>query len=310
MNKIIILLTILFHAACMLAQNIGIGTTSPEARLDVLGAPFSNIAAFRTNSGWGQIIAGRMDVYSDLGASEVKGFVGTSTDHDFVIRTGGDDRMFFKYSNGHVGIGTSDPQRPLTITANLNQDVLQFNRSSNNTAAWHWWMPSDNLVLTETNVADYRLTIQKGTGNVGIGYEHPAAKLHVNGSIACFDHYATSVTTGTLIVTSIPNDAPVGVSFYNNNFQNEGGPFENVTQYMDKEGRVHLSGVVKIIGSQSGSMFALPPGWRPSGDLVFTAMTAAGAITRVNITPQGYVTLQNPTSGWVSVNGISFRAMQ
>ena len=81
-----------------------------------------------------------------------------------------------------VGIGTSTPFQPLTIQADATHGLLGFKNNQGN-AKWHWWLPGNqDLVLTESTVADYRMTIKPG-GNIGIDLASPQEKLHVNGNV-------------------------------------------------------------------------------------------------------------------------------
>jgi hypothetical protein len=285
--------------------NIGIGHYDPYVKLHV-HAPQTNvsIARFESNGpGNSNILVTNFSIASELGMDIEKGYVGTASANDFAIHTGGLTRIFLKHTNGSVGINTNNPQKPLAVRADGNGDLLQFINHANN-PVWHWWAPDNNLVLTETGVADHRLVIQKNSGNVGIGVPSPLYKLDLAGTA----RMSGLMVTGTSNI--IQSSAPAAVTFYSSNFTNEGAPYENVTFYKDAEERIHLSGVVRISGTQNGAMFLLPPGARPTADLVFVAMTNTGEMTRVNVTPNGFVTLQFLTSGWVSVSGISFRAMQ
>jgi hypothetical protein len=92
-----------------------------------------------------------------------------------------------------IGIGTDTPFKPLTVQADVNQDLFGF-KNFQGQAKWHWWMPGGtSLVLTESNVEDYRITFKPG-GNVGIGHSNPQFKLHVKAP--SFSNVALFESTG------------------------------------------------------------------------------------------------------------------
>lgn len=103
-----------------------------------------------------------------------------------------------------------------------------------------------------------------------------------------------------------------------------GSPFGNLSYYKDATGVVHLTGLacedsgtgctsgISLSGTQF--IFTLPAGFRPSRQLVFTTLSAAGANyfhTRIDVTTDGVVKMVAPPTGggdWVSLDGVSFLA--
>ena len=83
----------------------------------------------------------------------------------------------------NVGIGTTSPDKPLTIQGTgANHELLSY-KDNTGTTKWHWNLrASEGLNLVETGVSDGRLFIKYG-GNVGIGTTSPTQKLDVNGSV-------------------------------------------------------------------------------------------------------------------------------
>jgi hypothetical protein len=145
---------------------VGIGTTSPVTELDVSGSV--NASAY----------------YGD--GSSLTGISGT-TDADWII-----DGADVYHQTGNVGIGTATPERKLHI-AGANPRILIAASSSNpeinfqNSAdayseIWALYKDAttDDLRLFQSGD---KVTVQSGTGNVGIGKDDPSAMLDVSGDI-------------------------------------------------------------------------------------------------------------------------------
>ena len=73
--------------------------------------------------------------YSDLGASDDAGYVGSVQARDFMIRTGGSAKIMVKDNTGFIGIGTTSPQAPLHVVGpsgnNSGTDIKYFNHTAN-----------------------------------------------------------------------------------------------------------------------------------------------------------------------------------
>ena len=169
--------------------NVGIGTTSPQQKLDVIGRVRASYNTFN---------------YYEIGASSAGGFVvGKSGGIETVnIRTYGDSH----FNGGNVGIGTTSPSAKLEVeglNAGLELDalilknnsttggtatVLKFVNSTDSTSANNTsYIKSirnagnDNDLVFGTYAND-RMTIDS-LGNVGIGTTSPNEKLEVAGNI-------------------------------------------------------------------------------------------------------------------------------
>ena len=95
--------------------NVGIGTTSPAEKLDVIG---------------GAVAAGNGTIRTGITYSSL-GLIGTFTNHDLGILTNGSERMRIT-SGGNVGIATSSPAALLTIKGRGGADIIfQMNDESN-----------------------------------------------------------------------------------------------------------------------------------------------------------------------------------
>jgi hypothetical protein len=114
--------------------NVGIGTKSPKAKLDVRnGHLYVGDENFSNPGSWGQTINIDDNVHSRIlieeRATGVKtslwahtggnAKVGTISNHDFGIITNGTDKLTVK-TNGYIGIGTKSPDSKLTVAGNIH----------------------------------------------------------------------------------------------------------------------------------------------------------------------------------------------
>src|SRR3989344_4461525 len=150
--------------------NIGIGTTSPFAKLSVKGA-------------------------------------GTTTGINFQTTNSNDTPLVTVLDNGNVGIGTASPAYPLDVNGVIRSNN-QFRLLNTNTATGYYlfgdtddddtgWISYDhsvNRMAFRTNAAE-KMTILS-SGNVGIGTTSPFAKLSVVGDVVA-DYFNATSTTAT-----------------------------------------------------------------------------------------------------------------
>jgi len=165
--------------------NVGIGTDSPEAKLDVSGA----IKA-RANNTW--FLRGGDDTeFRDINVANFVGIYGRQNPDRAGIRLGSDDSYIFG-DNGNIGIGTTLPESKLDV----NGSIIA---RANNT----WFLRGgDDAEFRDINVADFvgiygRQHPDKGgirlgsdnsfifgdDGHIGIGTITPTQTLDVNGQV-------------------------------------------------------------------------------------------------------------------------------
>jgi hypothetical protein len=179
--------------------NVGIGTTSPANKLTVNG-----------DIGYTGVI-GQGSIYGNTGNSSFATMqlynpaTGFSTfnnqSYGYYFNTGGGTKVTL-LNNGNVGIGTTNPARPLHLQTNSSSygsmriyrnstsqgevSIGFFGKSNSSTnEAWvigegGWSNPNDFVIGNENSGAggNVRLLIERG-GNVGIGTTSPNSKLHV-----------------------------------------------------------------------------------------------------------------------------------
>lgn len=170
---------------------LGIGTTNPSEKLQIKGG---NIIL---DKGFGYKIS------NNNGYSEIKSLFG---DDLSIVSYSGDDITFFTSANsggtatsrltidnnGKVGIGTAEPQEILHVresnprilieATSSNPEINFKNAEEPNSSAWAIYKKESTGDLMFYQNGD-KLTLQKNTGNIGIGTTNPQGKLDVNGSI-------------------------------------------------------------------------------------------------------------------------------
>ena len=147
------------------AGDVGIGTSSPTYALDV---------------------AGDMGVNEYIYHNDDTNTYMRFTDDAWLVRAGGDDRIYVDGTNGRVGIGTNSPQTELHVNSGSSNNNTRFEstdtevrlqlKDSTGTA----YIAARNDLRFGNDTTTERMII-KSSGKVGIGTTSPAALLHLNG---------------------------------------------------------------------------------------------------------------------------------
>ncbi len=153
--------------------NVGIGTTSPGAKLEVVGSGTAAIFGDGTRA---------FKVYTD--ADEVSLLAEGSVPMKFY--TSGSEKMRID-SSGNVGIGTTSPATKLHI-ADVSTPTIRIEDTTNNKNLQLFHDNNNSYIRSstgsqlrfQTNGNNDRMLIDT-SGNVGIGTSSPASKLEVDG---------------------------------------------------------------------------------------------------------------------------------
>ena len=159
--------------------NVGIGTTSPQQKLEVNGAVLAG--DYR----------GSAHIYL------------TSPDSWIFRSTGGSERMRVT-SAGNVGIGTTSPGQKLDVNGSINASSVVFAEGFYGNRLWN----SDNSALrfATNNTERMRIT---SAGDVGIGTTNPGRQLELRGQGVIRLNAISSGSPGLDFNTSDVNDMQI-----------------------------------------------------------------------------------------------------
>lgn len=181
--------------------NVGVGTTTPAAKLHVAGGIYSSQVIESANTaGFRLVVTGPGDSRASWwydGGSTTTRLTSATNVRTSLGSNGIGDRLFLDLA-GNVGIDTTTPSSKLHIVAGQYAPAtsgtgtnssfrigatpatnLVLDMGVNTTGSIYTWLQSRNL----TNyAANYDLALNPNGGNVGVGTVTPTAKLHVVGN--------------------------------------------------------------------------------------------------------------------------------
>lgn len=284
--------------------SVGIGNTAPQnAQLCVGDGTIDSAVAIGTTESGSATLLFTHDFSSGLGAIK---YENSNDSMDFY--TSGNRNVTIN-TNGNVGIGTASPSQKLHLVSSGTLTSVIENTSS---AAGY------AKLSTKGDSREYQLGVGS-SGEVALSVANKffiydatgtAVRLAIdtNGDVGIGTASPTSVTSSAdlQLTGTIKQDDWTAPSFLNS-WVNYGGSYNTAGYFRDKNGIVHLRGMIKL-GSVGSAAFTLPEGYRPTNNELL-ATISNGAIGRINIDSSGNVTPASPSNNaWVSLDGITFRA--
>ncbi len=198
--------------------NVGIGTTSPDAKLDVIGQGIfqgsttssykgANVGTLNinNNSADGTVDFTQGLVFTDnvtnqgswthagivsVGSTGYNGSLVFGTDGDGVRNTSGITEKMRITSGGRVGIGTTNPTANLHVYTSTNSSTIEVGRGAGRSSikasadadGGYLALDSSGNGLILNHYSSDNVWLVTGGGNVGVGTTGPSQKLHVSGN--------------------------------------------------------------------------------------------------------------------------------
>ncbi len=292
---------------------VGIGLSNPLNKLDVAsgaartgshasGRPMyitgslsdaANGVEIRDADGAQGIGLGRNTIYAaGSSADQNIGLAGKGTGGNVLFTTNNTERMRVNGA-GQVGIGTMFPHAQLQLATSVaNRKIILYEVADNDHQYHGFGINGDGALRYQT----------ANTLNDHVFYASTSSTTS--------NELARIKGNGNLAVTGIIETEAFIAPTLLNTFTVYGVGYASPGYYKDKMGRVHLRGLVANVNNPAGLViFTLPVGYRPatSGILIFPTLNNS-SICRIDILANGNVVVNFGASGWVSLDGIDFRA--